>query len=89
MFCAGTRTPDRANSPGLGANGSHRPIFHDAAGIGAEPVNFQDEFVVRWLSNFDAHMRANALSVDGLVHDPEQNTRLGEIIGRFEVPIPG
>jgi hypothetical protein len=64
-----------------------RRITFDASGIGAMPINFQQDFAVRWMTAFYEHARTNALSADGLVHDPEQNALLGAIISRMEVAI--
>jgi len=60
------------------------PIAFDAAGIGERPANFQQEFPIAWLSAFYANVQSNAQSVDGLVHDPEQNARLGQIMQQLE-----
>jgi hypothetical protein len=64
-----------------------RRITFDAGGIGPMPVNFQQDYAVRWMTAFYEHARANALSADGLVHDPEQNALLGQIISRMQVAI--
>lgn len=55
------------------------PVF-DTRGIGAEPAPFQRDFVDRWVTNFWEQVPRNAQSADGLVHDPEQNARLGTIL---------
>jgi hypothetical protein len=68
----------------LTVDGELRRITFDAAGIGAHPVNFQNDFVVGWMTAFYEHAKVNALSADGLVHDPEQNALLGRIIQNFE-----
>ncbi len=65
-----------------------RPVAFDAAGIGAHPGNFQSDFVVHWMTAFYEHAKVNALSADGLVHDPEQNALLGRIIQNFEGAVP-
>jgi hypothetical protein len=57
----------------LSADSPRRSVAFDAAGIGANPVNFQNDFVVQWMTAFYDHAKVNALSADGLVHDPEQN----------------
>lgn len=62
---------------------SSRPAAFDASGIGVQPVNFQLGFIERWVTTFYEHVKLNALSVDGLVHDPEQNARLGQLLTRF------
>jgi hypothetical protein len=64
-----------------------RRITFDAGGIGSMPVNFQQDYAVRWMTAFYENARANALSADGLVHDPEQNALLGQIISRMQVAI--
>jgi hypothetical protein len=71
----------------LQSDGPRRPVTFDAAGIGAQPVNFQNDFVVRWMTAFYEHAKLNALSADGLVHDPEQNALLGQIIQKFEASV--
>jgi hypothetical protein len=71
----------------LQADGPRRAASFDARGIGAEPVNFQNDYVVGWLTAFYEHAKLNALSADGLVHDPEQNALLGQIIQKFEVAV--
>ena len=71
----------------LRSDAEPRRITFDASGIGTMPVNFQQDFAVRWMTAFYEHARANALSADGLVHDPEQNALLGAIISRMEVAI--
>ncbi|HJZ20725.1 MAG TPA: virulence factor SrfC family protein, partial [Bradyrhizobium sp.] len=71
----------------LYSEGPPRPVTFDASGIGAQPVNFQNDFVVRWMTAFYEHAKLNALSVDGLVHDPEQNILLGQIIRKFETAV--
>ena len=65
-----------------------RPAAFDASGIGPHPANFQQDFVVRWMTAFYAHAQVNAQSADGLVHDPEQNARLGQIIQKFQIAVP-
>jgi hypothetical protein len=51
--------------------------------------NFQLDFAMAWLDAFSVHAIENAKSVDGLVHDPEQNMRLGRILQAFEaMPMP-
>jgi hypothetical protein len=74
-------------STSLYSEGPPRPVTFDATGIGEQPVNFQNDFVVRWMTAFYEHAKLNALSVDGLVHDPEQNILLGQIIRKFETSI--
>jgi hypothetical protein len=64
-----------------------RRITFDAGGISSMPVNFQRDYAVRWMRSFYQHARTNALSADGLVHDPEQNALLGQIISRMQIAI--
>jgi hypothetical protein len=58
---------------GLDEAQASRPAAFDASGIGTQPVNFQQDGVVRWFRAFYAHVQQNAQSADGLVHDPMQN----------------
>jgi hypothetical protein len=70
-------------------SGSIRPpVAFDANGIGEDPSNFQHDFVVGWLSTFYQHVQTNAQTADGLVHDPEQNIRLGEILTQLGTAAP-
>jgi hypothetical protein len=55
----------------------------DATGIGARPVEYQQDFILGWVRNFYDQAVANAQSSDGLIHDAEQNARLGEILTRL------
>jgi hypothetical protein len=64
----------------LGTAAEERPVAYDASGIGMEPVAVQQDFVIGWLKAFYAHVQSNAQSADGLVHNPEQNLLLGQII---------
>ncbi len=64
----------------LGSEPEEVPVAYDASGIGLEPVAVQQDFVLRWLRAFYAHVQSNAQSADGLVHNPEQNFLLGQII---------
>ena len=75
----------------LGAPGQSRPEpTFDVRGITEEPIDIQQNFAVGWLRAFYTHAIANAQSVDGLVHDPEQNIRLGRILQQFDSAIlPG
>lgn len=67
---------------GLALNGGERakPVAFDGSVIPAEPENFPQSFIERWVVAFYGHVTANAQSVDGLVHDAEQNARLGLIV---------
>jgi hypothetical protein len=68
---------------------SRRQIVFNADGMADEPANFQLDFAMAWLEAFSVHAIENAKSVDGLVHDPEQNMRLGRILQAFEaMPMP-
>lgn len=66
--------------------GGEEPVFtpgppvHDASGIGEKRAPFADKFAVNWSVAFHTALRENALSMDGLVQDPVQNARLGDII---------
>lgn len=40
------------------------------------------------MTAFYENAKVNALSADGLVHDPEQNALLGRIIQTFEEAVP-
>jgi hypothetical protein len=71
----------------LHSDAPRRPVTFDAGGIGAQPANFQNDFVVRWMTAFYEHAKLNALSADGLVHDPEQNALLGQIIQKCEAAV--
>jgi hypothetical protein len=64
----------------MGVTAPSHPTAFDADGITDQPVNFQQEFVVRWLRSFYDQVLANARSADGLIHDLEQNSRLGQIL---------
>ena len=64
----------------LGKEPQDVPVAYDASGIGMEPVAVQQDFVIRWLRTFYEHVQSNAQSADGLVHNPEQNLLLGQII---------
>ncbi|MCI0598831.1 MAG: putative virulence factor [Beijerinckiaceae bacterium] len=64
----------------LGTARDERPTAFDVTGIGQTPANFQQDFIVNWLKSFYAETVANAQSGDGLIHDPEQNALLGQII---------
>ncbi len=68
----------------LGAESQAPPIAFDAAGIGEHPANFQQDFVLAWLRSFFDQALANARTSDGLVHDPEQNARLGRILAMIQ-----
>ena len=68
----------------LGAVPPLRDTVFDAAGIGAKAVEFQQEFVLGWVKCFYEQALANAQSSDGLIHDAEQNARLGDILLRLD-----
>jgi hypothetical protein len=67
----------------LGAAPAPREPAFDAAGIGAKPAEFQQEFILGWVKSFYEQALANAQSSDGLIHDAEQNARLGDILTRL------
>ncbi|HUB64452.1 MAG TPA: virulence factor SrfC family protein, partial [Methylocella sp.] len=64
----------------MGVSTAAHPAAFDTEGITDQPVNFQQEFVVGWLRAFYDQVLANARSCDGLIHDAEQNARLGQIL---------
>lgn len=66
---------------GLGSASSERVAAFDSAGIERLQTTFQKEFAVTWLRAFFEHVKANAQTADGLVHDAEQNHILGELLG--------
>jgi hypothetical protein len=68
----------------LGIEQPQRAIAFDASGIGELPADFQQNFVVMWLKSFYDEALANARSSDGLIHDAEQNARLGQILTAIE-----
>ncbi|ARN81130.1 virulence factor SrfC family protein [Methylocystis bryophila] len=67
----------------LGVDQAARDTRFDASGIGEHPTDFRQEFFLTWLKSFYDQTIANALSSDGLILDPEQNARLGEILKGF------
>lgn len=71
----------------LEMNGSDVPIAYDASGIGEEPVPFQQEFVVGWFTAFYGHVHSNATYGDGLIHDRQENLRLGQILQGLEAAV--
>jgi hypothetical protein len=70
----------------LGVTQKPRENVFDASGIGAKPDEFQQDFVIGWLKSFYDQAVANAQSSDGLIHDAEQNARLGQILASMDVP---
>jgi hypothetical protein len=64
----------------LGGQGQERPVLFDAAGMEHLQMSFQEEFAVSWLRAFYTHLRENAQTADGLVHDAEQNLILGRLL---------
>lgn len=54
----------------------------DAAGMCDAPADFAQTFAMVWLRAFYRSVEANAQSDDGLVHNAEQNARLGGILRR-------
>jgi hypothetical protein len=71
----------------LGVDQRERAVAFDASGIGDRPVDFQHDFVITWLKSFYDQALANAQSSDGLVHDAEQNARLGQILATLAADI--
>jgi len=68
----------------LGAAQPARESAFNASGIGDRPVEFQQDFVLGWVRTFYEQAVANAQSSDGLIHDAEQNARLGDILARLD-----
>ncbi|HWJ17897.1 MAG TPA: virulence factor SrfC family protein, partial [Geobacterales bacterium] len=64
----------------LGSAGPEHPVLFDAAGMDQLQMSFQEEFAVSWLRSFYAHLKENAQTADGLVHDAEQNLILGKLL---------
>ena len=64
----------------LGVEQPQRAIAFDSSAIGDRPADFQQDFVITWLKSFYDQALANARSSDGLIHDAEQNARLGQIL---------
>jgi hypothetical protein len=76
---------DEAVSDGILRAARRQPLAGlDAAGIGDHPANFQQDFVLAWRRSFFDRALANAHTSDGLVHDPEQNARLGQILAMIQ-----
>ena len=71
---------------GLGSKASDRPVRFDAAGMERHVSDFQEEFAVAWLKAFYEHLKENARTGDGLVHDAEQNLALGNLLKTLAVP---
>ncbi|WP_051335484.1 virulence factor SrfC family protein [Methylocapsa acidiphila] len=69
----------------LGTAAAPRETAFDAAGFGARPAEFQQEFVLGWVRGFYEQALANAQSSDGLIHDAEQNARLGDILACLNI----
>jgi len=68
----------------LGGEPEQRAIAFDIGGMGQEVSAFQHDFVLGWFKSFYAHVQRNAQSADGLVHDPEQNFLLGQILQQLQ-----
>jgi hypothetical protein len=64
----------------LGVEQPQRAIAFEASGIGDRPADFQQDFVITWLKSFYDQALVNARSSDGLIHDAEQNARLGQLL---------
>ena len=71
---------------GLGRKDAERPALFDAAGMEQELIDFQEEFAVVWLKAFYEHLKENARTGDGLVHDAEQNLVLGNLLKALDGP---
>jgi hypothetical protein len=71
----------------LGVEPEARPLTFDATGIGETPINFRDQFAIGWLRSWHEQVLINARSSDGLVHDAEQNARLGQILASINVAL--
>jgi hypothetical protein len=55
--------------------------------MGQETPAFQQEFIVRWVTTFYDQVEANARTDNGLVHDLQENLKLGGIIKGLQVAI--
>ena len=64
------------------------PAF-DARGLVEADGSAPGRMVISWLGTLRQQIIANAQTGDGLIEDPEQNHRLGEIIGELRAPVPG
>ncbi|HYA79531.1 MAG TPA: virulence factor SrfC family protein [Methylocystis sp.] len=64
----------------LGVDQPARETSFEASGIGDQPADFRQDFFLGWLKSFYDQTVANALSSDGLILDPEENAKLGEIL---------
>lgn len=69
----------------LGVDQAARNTHFDASGIGEQPTDFRQEFSLMWLQSFSDQTIENARSSDGLILDPEQNAKLGEILTGLSV----
>ena len=62
------------------------PIFsppkevYDASSLGAQSSQFARQYFIDWCKALQETFRDNARTVDGSMHDPVQNRRLGEIL---------
>jgi len=64
------------------------PAF-DARGLVESDGSATNQMVIHWLGTLHEQILANAQTGDGLIDDPEQNNRLGEIIAQLRAPVPG
>jgi hypothetical protein len=62
-----------------------RPVAYDTADLSGERPEYAVDYMVNWGKAFRATVAQNAMSLEGLVEDPRQNARLGEILAA----IPG
>jgi hypothetical protein len=64
-----------------------RAIAFDASGLGAKPADYQEQFILGWVKTFYEQAIANAQTTDGLIHDIEQNQRLGDILKQLAAEV--
>jgi hypothetical protein len=64
-----------------------QPVF-DAKDILSNNGEGPGDLVINWLRKLREHILANARSGDGLIDNPEQNARLGQVIGELRKPLP-
>jgi hypothetical protein len=57
-----------------------RPVAYDTADLSGERPEYAIDYMVSWGKAFRATVAQNAMSLEGLVDDPRQNARLGEIL---------
>jgi hypothetical protein len=60
----------------------------DATGLSFDPnKNYQADYASEWRRAFRRQLEENAKSADGLVHDAQENLRLGTILKGLESTI--